>query len=109
LRGDRGARARHRRLRVIALERRLNPPGRSRGFPSQRALRQLVALQASVQALSAPRNVALRLFLASRHATTVFAQREFWLEFAWRDQEYRAAVRRLTEFCLQYRGLVASQ
>jgi hypothetical protein len=41
----------------------------------------------------------LRLFLASRHATTLSAQREFWLEFSWLDQEYRAAVHQLAQFC----------
>jgi hypothetical protein len=30
------------------------------------------------------------------------AQREFWLEFSWIDQEYRAAVRKLAQFCLRY-------
>ena len=51
--------------------------------------------------LAAQRNEALRLFVASRHATTPAAQREFWLEFSWVDQEYRAAVHRLAEFCRQ--------
>jgi len=68
---------------------------------SRRARARLGLLQASVSKLAAQRNEALRLFIASRHATTPAAQREFWLEFAWVDQEYRAAVHRLAEFCRQ--------
>lgn len=66
---------------------------------SRRALDQLGTLQASVQELAAHRNTALRMFIASRNTTTHIAQREFWLEFAWIDQEYRIAVRRLAKFC----------
>ncbi|MDE2448846.1 MAG: hypothetical protein KGO22_07750 [Gammaproteobacteria bacterium] len=66
---------------------------------SRRARARLGLLQASVCKLAAQRNEALRLFIASRHATTLPAQREFWLEFSWLDQEYRAAVHRLAEFC----------
>ena len=58
-------------------------------------------MQASVHALGGTRDAALRRFVASRRATTPSAQREFWLEFSWLDQEYRAAVRRLAEFCLE--------
>lgn len=68
---------------------------------SRRAKIRLGLLQTSVCKLSAQRNEALRLFIASRHATTPAAQREFWLEFSWVDQEYRAAVHRLAEFCRQ--------
>ena len=68
---------------------------------SRRARARLGLLQATVSKLSAQRNEALRLFIASRHATTPAAQREFWLEFSWIDQEYRAAVHRLAEFCRQ--------
>jgi hypothetical protein len=39
---------------------------------------------------------------ASRRSTTVIAQRDFWLEFSWLDQEYRDAVRRLARFCLEH-------
>jgi hypothetical protein len=46
----------------------------------------------------------LRLLAASRSATTASAQREFWLEFLWIDAEYRAAVRRLAQFCADHRG-----
>jgi hypothetical protein len=70
---------------------------------SRRALDQLGTLQASVQELSTHRNTALRMFLASRNTTTPKAQREFWLEFAWVDQEYRIAVRRLAQFCSEHR------
>ncbi len=66
---------------------------------SRRARTQLGMLQASVCRLAAQRNEALRLFFVSRHATTPSAQREFWLEFSWLDQEYRAAVHRLAHFC----------
>jgi hypothetical protein len=66
---------------------------------SRRAIGELGALEASVQELSSQRSQALRVFMASRSATTVVAQREFWLEFSWADQEYRVAVRRLAEFC----------
>jgi len=68
---------------------------------SRRARTRLGLLQASVSKLAAQRNEALRLFIASRHATTPASQREFWLEFSWVDQEYRAAVHRLAEFCRQ--------
>ena len=57
-----------------------------------------------MQELGEHRGEALRLFLASRSATTEIAQREFWLEFSWVDQEYRAAVRRLAEFCAEHAG-----
>lgn len=70
---------------------------------SRRALDQLGTLQASVQELASHRNIALRMFLASRNTTTAIAQREFWLEFAWVDQEYRIAVRRLAQFCTEHR------
>lgn len=70
---------------------------------SRRALEQLGTLQASVQELAAHRNTALRMFIASRNTTTAIAQREFWLEFAWIDQEYRIAVRRLAQFCTEHR------
>jgi hypothetical protein len=66
---------------------------------SRRALERLSSLQSSVQELGAHRSVALRMLLASRNATTHAAQREFWLEFAWIDQEYRVAVRHLVQFC----------
>ena len=52
--------------------------------------------------LGGPRKVALRMVAASRRSTTLIAQRDFWLEFSWLDQEYRDAVRRLTRFCLEH-------
>ena len=70
---------------------------------SRRALEQLGSLQASVQELATHRNTALRMFMASRNSTTAMAQREFWLEFAWADQEYRIAVRKLAQFCDEHR------
>jgi hypothetical protein len=70
---------------------------------SRRALEELGALQDAMQELAAHRSAALRMFITSRNATTPMAQREFWLEFSWIDQEYRAAVRKLAQFCLRYR------
>ncbi len=70
---------------------------------SRRALEELSALQASMQELARDRNAALRLFITSRESTTFIAQREFWLEFSWVDQEYRMAVHRLARFCLEHR------
>jgi hypothetical protein len=61
-------------------------------------------LQASVRELAEQRNAALRFFIASRHAATIVAQRDFWLEFSWLDQEYRAAVHRLAQFCFEHRA-----
>jgi uncharacterized protein YqjF (DUF2071 family) len=84
--------------------RRLKASGRPLAVLSLRARGELGTLQSSVRALGAPRNTALRIFLASRHAATTAAQQEFWLEFSWLDQEYRAAVRRLAQFCLAHRG-----
>jgi len=72
-------------------------------FLSRRALEELGVLQASVHELGVHRNTALRMFMASRHAATALAQRDFWLEFAWADQEYRIAVRRLAQFCANHR------
>ncbi|MBV8876786.1 MAG: hypothetical protein JO158_03685 [Gammaproteobacteria bacterium] len=77
--------------------------------PSRQALGELRSLQEKVQALAEPRNVALRMFAASRRSTTALAQREFWAEFCWLDQEYRDAVRRLARFCLEHtEGLEAA-
>jgi len=70
---------------------------------SRRAREELGALQASVRELGAHRNAALRIFMASRHVATALAQRDFWLEFSWADQEYRAAVHRLAQFCVEHR------
>jgi hypothetical protein len=72
-------------------------------FLSRRALEELGSLQASVHELGLHRNAALRMFFASRHAATAIAQRDFWLEFAWADQEYRVAVHRLAQFCQDHR------
>ena len=69
---------------------------------SRRALDKLGTLQANVQELATHRNTALRMFIASRNTTTAMAQREFWLEFTWADQEYRIAVRRLAQFCSEH-------
>ena len=69
---------------------------------SRRALDELGALQDAMLELAAHRNTALRMFLTSRNTTTPIAQREFWLEFSWVDQEYRVAVKRLAQFCMQH-------
>jgi hypothetical protein len=66
---------------------------------SRKVLEELSELQAALRKLTADRNTALRMFAASRDAATEDAQREFWLEFSWADQEYRAAVSRLAQFC----------
>jgi hypothetical protein len=66
---------------------------------SRRVLGELGTLQSTVEEIAGQRDAALRLLLASRNATTALAQREFWLEFAWADQEYRVAVHRLACFC----------
>lgn len=70
--------------------------------PSQRSLEQLRGLQSALREVLSDRNRALRIFIASRKSTTDFAQREFWLEFNWLDQEYRVAVRRLAQFCTHH-------
>jgi len=74
-------------------------------FLSRRALEELRALQTSVHELALLRDAALRMLLASRHAATAVAQRDFWLEFAWADQEYRVAVQRLASFCVEHRDI----
>jgi hypothetical protein len=66
---------------------------------SRKVMDELRELQAGLRKLTADRNAALRMFAASRNAATHDAQREFWLEFSWADQEYRAAVNRLAQFC----------
>jgi hypothetical protein len=76
---------------------------------SRRALDELGTLQATVRELVTTRNAALRIFLASRNTTTPIAQREFWLEFSWVDQEYRAAVRKLAQFCQHHRSRAADK
>lgn len=78
---------------------------KSKRLLSRRALDELGTLQATVRELAADRNAALRIFVASRNTTTPMAQREFWLEFSWVDQEYRAAVRKLAQFCRQHAAL----
>jgi hypothetical protein len=82
----------------------LKPRALQQKVLSRRAIGELGALEASVQELGTHRNAALRMFLASRSATTLLTQREFWLEFSWIDQEYRAAVRRLAKFCDEHRS-----
>lgn len=70
---------------------------------SRKVLDELSDLQSALRKLAADRNAALRMFAASRDAATQEAQREFWLEFSWADQEYRAAVNRLAQFCRAHR------
>jgi hypothetical protein len=76
---------------------------RGSNFLSRRLREELYGLEANVRSLSASRGAALRLFVASRHAASMLAQREFWFEFVWTHQEYRAAVRRLAQFCSDHR------
>jgi len=71
---------------------------------SVRTLEHLGALQAAVRRLAVERNQALRMLAASRGVATADAQREFWFEFAWIDQEYRVAVHRLASFCAERRS-----
>ena len=71
---------------------------------SRRALEELGELQGLVRKLSGDRNTALRIFTASRFVAIASAQREFWLEFSWLDQEYRVAVCRLARFCVEHRN-----
>lgn len=69
---------------------------------SGRARADLWILQSAARQAAAERSVAVRVLLASRGAATRSAQREFWLEFAWIDQEYHAAVRALAQFCTRH-------
>ena len=78
---------------------------RAPGVLTRRALSELGELQEAVQRHRAQRDAALRLLTASRQAATDVAQREFWFEFVWADQEYRVAVRHLAEFCVRHRDL----
>ena len=71
---------------------------------SRRALEELGSLQSTVRQLAQGRNLAFRIFTASRFVAIASAQREFWLEFSWLDQEYRVAVRRLAQFCTDHRN-----
>jgi hypothetical protein len=82
---------------------------KSKRLLSRRTLEELGTLQGAVRELVVHRNAALRIFLASRSSTTSIAQREFWLEFSWIDQEYRAAVRKLTQFCQTHRSVVVQK
>jgi hypothetical protein len=66
---------------------------------SRRALAELGALQAAVREFASDRNAALRVLRASRNVAVPAAQREYWLEFSWLDQEYRFAIRKLADFC----------
>jgi hypothetical protein len=71
---------------------------------SRRAIHQLRLLESTVRKLSSDRSRALELLRASRGATTHLAQRDFWLEFAWLDQEYRVAVHKLATFCGEHQA-----
>jgi hypothetical protein len=74
---------------------------------SRRTRDEFGVLQENVRELGGSRTTALRLFVASRYAATALAQREFWLEFVWADQEYRVAVRRLAQFCAAHTAAMA--
>ena len=69
------------------------------------ALEELSLLQTNLHELAMRRNSAFRIFATSRSVAIDSAQRELWLELAWLDQEYRYAVRRLAQFCLERRAL----
>ena len=70
---------------------------------SRRTTDELRALEASVCELAQGRNVAFRILTASRSVATASTQREYWLEFAWLDQEYRYAVCRLAQLGAEIR------
>jgi hypothetical protein len=55
---------------------------------SRTALEELGILQAALRRPAEDRNLALRIFAASRNAATRAAQQEFWLEFSWLDQDH---------------------
>ncbi|MGB6450904.1 MAG: hypothetical protein WBE92_09145 [Steroidobacteraceae bacterium] len=74
---------------------------------SRRVRVQLGALDNHMREVGVHRNTALRMFLVSRGVATAIAQREFWLEFFWLDQEYRAAVHTLAQFCSKHRQTCA--
>lgn len=77
----------------------LNAVRASRRLLSRRFIKEFGALHASVRDLGAQRAAMLRIVVLSRNATTAQAQREYWSEFTWVDQEYRVAVQRLARFC----------
>ena len=72
---------------------------------SRRKLSKLRTLQSDVRESAASRNLALRIFIASRFAMTGWAQKDLWLEFSCADQEYRSAVNGLAKFCRAIRRL----
>jgi hypothetical protein len=72
---------------------------RLKNFLSIRVRKQLNRLEASLSEAARARNQALRVVKASRSATVSSASRDFWLEYAWHDQEYRWSVRQLQLFC----------
>jgi hypothetical protein len=69
---------------------------------SRRFMKKFGALQEAVRELGAQRNEVLRIFVVSRYAAQPAAQREYWREFSWVDQEYRIAVHRLARFCEEH-------
>jgi hypothetical protein len=66
---------------------------------SRRAFAELNVLQASVREFAMDRDVALRVFRASRDVALHSAQQKYWLEFSWLDQQYRIAIHKLAAFC----------
>lgn len=68
--------------------------------------RELSGLHMEVRRLASERDLALRVFLASRVSTVRSGQREFWLELVWLTEEYRFAVRRLVDYCTEINELV---
>jgi hypothetical protein len=71
---------------------------------SKRMLAQVAFLEERVKRSASARNEALRNLLASREVAVPAAQREFYLEFSWLDQEYRANVSCLARFCHEHPG-----
>ena len=64
-----------------------------------RIRRQLNDLESALGEARAARGFALGVFRASVASANASAQREYWLEFSWLDQEYRVAVRKLAVYC----------
>jgi hypothetical protein len=75
---------------------------------SGRILEELGLLQGRLGMCCTLRSAALRRLFASRQAATPLSQREFWEEYCHLDREYRAAVRRLAQFCREQGGLAGA-
>jgi hypothetical protein len=68
---------------------------------SAKARRKLGELQQDVLRLAADRSLSIRVLSAARSTTMPSAQSDFWLEYLWIEHEYRCAVKRLAQYCLE--------